>query len=288
MIETNTGRGADGADRSLAAGVHLGPYQLVQELAQGPWPEGVMSRYLGLHAEAQTSHVLYRLALAGDKSERRRVVSAFDALSHLSHPHVLRIERFTLEGDRAAWAVTPYTGAQSGLLTLPDHLSAKGGRMGLAEAERATRHVLEAMACGHERGIVNGPIDRERLLVDRFGSIRVELYGLDRMLDGLGSANAEVIRDEVRGAVELAYRLITGIDADEPMIPASRLAKKLDKRVSDWLEAGLDPAGGYSSAAEALEALSETMPRPVVGPVRQVLDRFRGRVAVRDAAGDGA
>lgn len=246
---------------------------MVQPFAPGPWP----ARWLALHEREQTSHVLYRFDLCGDKLERRRVLSALTRLSTLSHPHLLRVERFTLEGEHAAWAVTPYTGAQNGPLTLPAHVEAKGGRMSVAEGERAVTHVLEGVRAAHEQGLVHGPIDHERLLVDRFGSIRVELYGYDRLAAGFDRADAELVRDEIRGIVELGYRLITGMEPEEPLIPASRLVRRLDRRVSDWLERGLDPAGGYSTAEEALAALATDGPRVVVGPVRQVLERFRTR-----------
>jgi hypothetical protein len=145
------------------------------------------------------------------------------------------------------------------------------------EAGRALTQLLQALQHAHGEGVYNGPIGIDQILVDRHGCVFIEMYGVQRMLEGLRRGNAELAADEVRSIVEIGYRLITGQTAEEPRIEASRLVRKLDKRWDEWLEAGLDPLGGYRSAEEALRefpTVREEEPTRVPG-VRVVLGRVR-------------
>ncbi|MFG0259162.1 MAG: hypothetical protein ACF8LK_02325, partial [Phycisphaerales bacterium JB041] len=111
-------------------------------------------------------------------------------------------------------------------------------------------------------------------LVDRHGSLLIELYGVARALAGLEGMNGELVRDEVRSVVEIAYRLLTGIEADEPRIPVGRLVKRIPRGFEQWVETGLDPTGGYQTAQDAIDALAESKAEPETSRVRTVLGRF--------------
>lgn len=255
----------------------VGPYRLVRQLEPGKLAE----RWLALDEREQSTHVLHRFALSLDRGERRRFIASVESLSALDHPHLLPLRTFSLGSGvgASAWVVTPYTGSQDGLLTLAALLAAKGGQMTPIEAERAMIQILDAVEYAHKAGHHHGEITLDEIMVDRRGSLAIELYGLARRLEGLKGGNAELVRDEVRSVVEAGYRLITGLPADEPRIPAGRLVRRLEPAWDEWLEAGLDPSGGYASAAEAREALPsmvrETGRRDKTGPVQVVLSRFR-------------
>ena len=154
-----------------------------------------------------------------------------------------------------AWIVAPYTGNHAGLVTLNDVLEAKGGKMPAFEAERTLEHLLTGVGLAHERGVVHGPALDDELLVDRHGSVMVELYGLRRGLAHDQQTTDESTRDEIRSVVQLGYRLVTGLAPEEPMIPATSAVKRLDKRWDSWFDRGLDPLDGFASASQALEAL---------------------------------
>lgn len=257
----------------------FGPYRMVRPLEPGPLGE----RWLAVHEVELTSHVVHRFAPRIDKAGQRRFLSAVESVRGIEHAHVTPIEVFAVCPSGRGCVVTPYTGNQDGLVTLASLLAAKGGRMTPVEAERAVTHVLEAMDHAHGAGVVHGALSDAELMVDRHGRVSIELYGLARALAGL-AANSEVVRDEVRSAVEIAYRLITGLAADEPRIAAGKLVKKLDPAWDAWLERGLDPAGGYDTAAEALSLLPsarETEAEPTTGPVRFVLRGIRRLSASR-------
>ena len=113
-------------------------------------------------------------------------------------------------------------------------------------------------------------------MVDRRGSLSIELYGLARRLAMPGARPAsEAIRDEVRSIVEIGYWLLTGLPAEEPRIMAGRLIPKLERRWDEWFDRGLDPLAGFLSAEDALGAMPG-LRREIEasqGPVRTVIGR---------------
>ena len=250
--------------------VRFGPYQLVRELSPSPLGQ----RWLALRESDQSSHAVYRFPSLPDRVWRRRHTRAMQVLAQLHHPHLLAVEMCSFEVGGEPWVVTPYTGNHDNIVLLRDVVQAKGESLPACEAERAVLQVLEGIAYAHAIGVCNGPIALEQLLVDRRGRVLIELYGVGRALAGLDAGNAELVRDEVRSVVEIAYRLVTGLDAEEPRIPAVRLVKKLPRAFDEWLETGLNPTGGFRTAQDAIEALPHRRPEPEPSRVRTVLGRL--------------
>jgi hypothetical protein len=240
-------------------------------------------RFLALHEANQTSHVAYRFPPMRGKAEEARLIAAVESAALLEHPHALKIEKFTFDIAGQGWLITPYPGDADGIRTLSRLLREKGGQMRPVEAERAMHQLLEVVALAHGGGVLqpppgadgiappravpcHGPIHMDEVLVDRRGSLLVELYGLGRAMDQTGRPSLESMRDEVRSVVEMGYQLLTGLRAEHPLIPAGRLVPKLDPRWDSWLSRGLDPSGGFDSAESALAALP-TQGGPVGSPV---------------------
>lgn len=252
--------------------LRIGPYRLVQQLEPGRMAE----RWLAFNEETESTHLAHRFRTGLDRFEQRRLVESIERLSPLSHPHILPIEKFTLGNGSAAWIVTPYTGNLEGLVTLANLVADKGGQTSPMETERALIQLLEASEYAHNTGFHHGPMIAEEIMVDRRGSLAVELYGLRRLLEGTMSAQ-DVGRDEVRSIVEIGYWLLTGLSAEEPRIRADRLIPRLDHRWDEWFDEGLDPMAGFLSAGDALAALPGLRREVEVktGPVRMVLGRFK-------------
>jgi serine/threonine protein kinase len=256
--------------------LRIGPYRLVRQLQPG----GLGERWLALNESDQSDHVAYRFRLTQDRPEGRRFVSAIEALSPLSHPHLLPIEQISLGIGGGGWIVTPYTGSHDGLVTMGSLAKDKGGRMTPPETERALLQLLEAVEYAHGEGHHHGVLSADEILVDRRGSVAIELYGLRRRLSpGALRPAAEVARDEVRSIVGIGYWLLTALAAEEPRIQAGRLIPRLDPRWDEWFDEGLDAAAGFATASEALAALPcmrrEIEGRERISPVRTVLGRFR-------------
>jgi serine/threonine protein kinase len=255
--------------------LRIGPYRLNRQLQPG----GLGERWLAFNESNQTDHVAHRFRLSQDRTEQRRFVAAVEVLSPLSHPHILPVEQFSLGVGGGGWIVTPYTGSHDGLVTLASLVRDKGGRMTAPETERALMQLLEAVEYAHAEGHHHGPMSAVEILVDRRGSLAIELYGLRRRLGGMARRPAaDVARDEVRSVVEIGYLLLTGLPAEEPRIQAGRLLPRLDHRWDEWFNEGLDAATGFATPSEALAALPglrREVERERVSPVQTVLGRFK-------------
>lgn len=265
----------------------LGPYLLTRELEPGLFGE----RRLALHADDQSSHVAYRFPGCEGREAMGRFVRAVQTAEGLRHEHVLAIEYHTFDADGHPWVVTPFTGDVDGVRTLGKLLREKQGQMQPFEAERALIHILEAAAFAHRTDpardgrearlpLVHGPLSLDEILVDRYGRLVVEMYGMSRLLAGQAAGgDPETIRDELRSIAEIGYQLLTGLRAEVPMIPAGRLVKRLDSRWDRWLSRGLDAVGGFESAEEALSMLpsrqSVDLEIETVAGVRGVFGRLR-------------
>lgn len=261
----------------------IGPFLFLRAIEPGRNGD----RWLAIHERDDTAHVVHRIRVTADRLEQRRFVAAVDALSKLDHPHVLPITQYSLGTAWAGngWVVTPYTGNGDGLVTLELLAREKGGRIPALEVERAAIQMLETIGYCHARGHGHGVIHPDEVLVDRRGSLSFELYGLRRLLSigGAVSVDRESRRDEVRSVVAMVYRLLTGLAADEPRIPAARLVPRLSPAIDAWIDAGLDPVNGFESADEALGRLAEGAGPDssgggsvlsVLGRVRQALGSF--------------
>lgn len=241
----------------------LGPYVLTRELP----PRRDCERWLALHEVDQTSHLLYRFPVRREKHERRRFLEAVLACQRATHAHAMRIDQFSFATDGRPWIVSTYPGDGGGIVNLAQLIRIKGGQLDPGEARRAVLQLLDASAALGAEGQVHGPIDAEHVLVDRHGSLLIELFGLARATLGDGDATHHDLADQVRSIVAIAYLLVTGLRAEEPMIPPSRLVKGLSPVMDRWLLDGLDPARGYDTPAQAIAALNSTAapePAPVV------------------------
>jgi serine/threonine protein kinase len=264
--------------------LRVGPYKLVRQLeaAAGAGSRSAPSqRWLAWNENSQSSHLAYRFK----HLDAATFVAAAGAGKALAHPHLLPIEHIEVGPAGSAWAFSPFTGNHDGLVSLRTLLSDKGGRLTPVEAERAMNQLLESVEYAHAVGFQHGELSLDEILVDRRGSLSIELYGLRRRLRGqAGPPASEVCKDEVRSVVQLGYQLVTGLPADEPRITASRLIPRLDRRWDDWFNEGMDPYAGFATAGEALAALPgnrrEVEERERIGPVRVVIERFRAALRV--------
>lgn len=259
----------------------FGRFRLVRPLRSAAFAE----RWLSLHEDAHTSHVVYRFPVLTDKLAQRRFLSSAEERSLAKGPHLLEIQHFSFDTAGRPCLVTPYLGNHDGLVTLRSLATIKGGRLSPLETERAVVHVLQGLREGHTvaegspRGGLHGALTMDDLLVDRHGRVWIELYGLRRSMRGQTERSADLAQDEIRSVVEIAYELLTGLPAEEPRIQVGRLVKKIDPAWDAWLERGLSGFDGYQTAGDALAALPSVEPvlrepKPQ-GAMRTLLSKFR-------------
>ncbi len=226
--------------------LRLGPFRLTRRLTDGTFGE----RWLALHEGVMSSHVIYRFAPA----HRDGFLAMMERAATLNHGHILKIEHFDIDDQGQPFCVTPFTGDRDGVLTLGQLIRAKGGMFSLEEAKRGADQVLSAIAHAHRLGCPHGPLSMDEILVDRHGSLKLELYGVARMLGHPENDLAEQQRREVQNAMAILYQMITGLRYEEPLILPGRVIAGLNKCWDHLFETGLQEPG-FASGAHALAAL---------------------------------
>lgn len=247
--------------------------QIVGDHASRVMWEMQADRFLALHSSDQTSHLAYRFGALRTARDEQRFEAAARLAAEFSHPHALAIQQFGVDVLGHPWVITPFAGDVDGVRPLSKLLKEKGGQMLPGEAERAVRQLLECVRAAYagpdpltdERragaGEVSprlwshGPVSIDEVIVDRHGSLLIELYGLAAALCPSRSPSPDAERDEVRSIVEIGYELVTGLRAEEPIIPAHRLVRRLPSNWSDFFDRGLDPSRGFDTARAALESM---------------------------------
>lgn len=258
----------------------FGAFTLTRKLKPGVFGE----RYLALHTRALTSHTV--ALMGGDASglpmaeyvEPARFLEVMDRAATLNHPHILKIEHYDVDSSGRPYCVTPYTGDRDGLLTLGLLLRQKGGIMSLPETKRAAEQLLGAMAYAHNAGCPHGPLGIDDVLVDRSGSIKLELYGVVRMLGHPENDAAEQQRREVASAMAIIYQLLTGLRYEEPLIRPGRVIAGLHRSWDDLFATGLGEPG-FASGAHALSVLRQCE----IEPQSRFLSMDRIRAAIQRA-----
>lgn len=265
----------------LQAGQRVGPYLLTRNLQDGQRTR----RWLCLHAERQTSHLLHIFdpAMLGPASEGwRRLTtnrSTFERqmglMVHRRIAHALAVEDFGWHPLGGGYAITDYTGDTDGVVTLATLLGLKDGRMTLEEARRSCEQIFEASQQAHDMGIAHGVVTMDQVHVDRRGSLWVEFYGLHQALEPADNA----MSGELRSIVQMCYRLATGLLPIEPVIPVEDLIRPIERTWCDFFETGLG-LPGYTSAAHALSAVRSTMPgnqaQRAIGGVKRFVRKVLG------------
>jgi serine/threonine protein kinase len=251
--------------------VRLGPFLLTRKLASAALAE----RWVALHERAMTSHVVYRFGSSTSSPfvvEREDFLATMERAATLNHSHILKIEHYDFDESGRPYCVVPFTGDRDGLLNLGQLLRHKGGMLSLEEAKRAAEQVLSAIAYAHNLGCPHGPLGMDEILVDRHGSLKLELYAVSRMLGHPENDASEQQRREVQTSMAIVYQLLTGLRYEEPLIRPGRVIAGLHKSWDDLFETGLGEPG-FASGAHALAALRACRTEPVTRLLS--LDRMR-------------
>ena len=230
---------------------HFGPYKVIRALGT---TRGV-DRYVVLCTRSDTNRMLYRFPNLPHHQQRRTLFDAMVTLGMIDHPHLLRVESASYDDRGRLCVITPYTGNHEGLVTLSDLLGQRGGKLGVLEASRAIEHLLAGSAYAHQHSVVHGTLQSDQILVDRFGSIQIELYGYPALMRLTATNRRAMMADEIRSIAELAYTMITGLTGNADRLAPSRVDKKLDRRWDTWFEIALDPIDGFEDSGHALRAL---------------------------------
>jgi len=257
----------------------FGPYKLFRKLN----PLGQWERWIALHEQNDTDHVVYRHAQSLDAYERRRILEIVAKVSRPNHPHLLPIDAYSFDETGHLCLVSNYTGNQEGLVPIAHLLARRSGRLEVPEVARCVEHLLEAIAHARTHGVWVETIDPDRVLIDRRGSVLYELYGLvnPRVCENVPGP----VADEIRAIAEIAAWLLTGIEPRVAPVSVTKVAGRQAKAWESWIAAAIDPLGGFERIEDALSAMptrdgppiSTGAPQDARGPapLNAVMRRFR-------------
>lgn len=206
--------------------------------------------------------------LASRPSFVRRFEAEARTIARLAHPRIVPLHDF--------WRDTE--GAYLVMQLLPGGNLARAlasGTMGLTSGIRYVRHVAEALAHAHDRGVVHGDLKPANVLLDGAGNAYLSDFGIAaRLLDpaeiGTRASSAPAYRapeEPVDGPTRrgdlfalgiLAFQVLTGRSppVGAPLPPASEIAPPLPAGIDQVLAraTATDPDERYETVADFLAA----------------------------------
>ena len=155
---------------TLAAGVKLGPYEIVSPLGAGGMGEVYRARDTRLGRDVAIKVLPERLA--SDRDAAARFERESKAVAALSHPNILAIHDVGKTEDGVAYAVTELLEGS----TLRDRL--EGGALPFRKCVDYGVQIAEGLAAAHERGIVHRDLKPENVFVGPDGRVKILDFGL--------------------------------------------------------------------------------------------------------------
>ena len=241
----------------------IGSYDIVRPLPPGLSSERVLARSQ-TDGAAVVAHAIrrslnqaqgWRSGSGRPSRDGKRLLRLIAPLRTIENAHVLPVTDVVLGVAGWHWVITPYGGAADGIVSLATVMAAQPeGRMSAVEALHATRQLLLASDAAHVRGITHGPIAAEEVLVDRRGSLAVELYGLRRRISGAPPRDPHAVSSEVRSIAALTYRMITGFAVPDHFVRASRVIRGVGEPFDQWIADAIN-GPGFEAPEFALKAL---------------------------------
>jgi dipeptidyl aminopeptidase/acylaminoacyl peptidase len=157
---------------TLASGTRLGPYEILAPLGAGGMGEVYRARDTKLNRDVAVKVLPEHLG--NDADARARFEREAQAVAALSHPNILAIHDFGIEGD-VAYSVTELLEGE----TLRARLS--GSPLHSRKAVDFGLQIARGLAAAHERGIVHRDLKPENIFLTRDGHVKILDFGLARM-----------------------------------------------------------------------------------------------------------
>ena len=153
----------------LTEGARLGPYEIVGTLGAGGMGEVYRARDTRLGREVALKVLLGRLA--EDPSARSRFEREARAVAALSHPNILAIHDFGIEGDICYSATELLRGETLGARLERESLSWR-------KAVDIATAVADGLGAAHALGIVHRDLKPENVFLTEDGRVKILDFGL--------------------------------------------------------------------------------------------------------------
>jgi serine/threonine protein kinase/Tfp pilus assembly protein PilF len=157
---------------TLASGSRLGPYEILSPLGAGGMGEVFKARDTRLEREVAVK--VLPASLVKDAEALARFEREAKAVAALSHPNILAIHDFGMEGG-TAYAVMELLEGE----TLRDKLGAAD--LPQRKALDWALQIAQGLAAAHERGIVHRDLKPQNLFVTRDGLVKILDFGLAKV-----------------------------------------------------------------------------------------------------------
>ncbi len=156
---------------SLAAGIRLGPYEIVSPIGAGGMGEVYRARDHRLGRDVAVK--VLPAHIATDLQARARFEREAKTLAALSHPHIVAIHDVGAEGETVFVVMELLAGE-----TLGSRLRA--GPMSWREAAKTGGAIAEGLAAAHAGGIVHRDLKPDNVFITKDGRIKILDFGLAR------------------------------------------------------------------------------------------------------------
>jgi eukaryotic-like serine/threonine-protein kinase len=157
---------------ALTPGTRLGPYEILAPLGAGGMGEVYRARDTRLDREVAVKVLPAHLSM--DADARARFEREAKAVATLSHPNILAIHDFGLEGS-TAYAVTELLEGE----TLRDKMS--GSALSPRKAIEAALQIAHGLSAAHEKGVVHRDLKPENVFVTEDGRVKILDFGLAKV-----------------------------------------------------------------------------------------------------------
>src|SRR5262245_14370266 len=207
---------------ALAAGSHLGPYEILAPLGAGGMGEVYRARDARLSRDVAIK--VLPAAFAADSDRLARFRREAQVLAALNHPHLAAIHGLEESGGVEALVLELVEGE-----TLAERLGK--GPLPIDEALEIARQIADGLAAAHDRGIVHRDLKPANVKLSPDGKVKILDFGLAKALTGDGSA-PEVSTSPTLTAAATQAGVVIGTAAY--MSPEQARGKSVDKRADIW------------------------------------------------------
>jgi serine/threonine-protein kinase len=257
----------------LAAGLRIGPYEIVAPLGAGAMGEVYRASDSTLKRDVALKVLPERFAL--DPGRSARFKREAQLLATLNHPNIGAIYGLEESNGARALVLELVDGP-----TLADRIAL--GPISLEEALTIARQIAEAVEAAHEKGIIHRDLKPANIKIDRNGVVKVLDFGLAKVWDG--APQSDLSESPRLTATDLGERTVLGTPAY--MSPEQARGQSLDRRTDIWsfgcvlyeMLTGRAPFAG-DTISDTLAAILERepdqtmLPADTPVPIRRLLRR---------------